>query len=167
MTINLKEKFNEAIYHYSEVLRIEPDNAEAHYSLGKAFAQQGRVEEAVKYYRQALRLNPNWPEVLNSLAWVHATNENTELRNGPVAVQLALRACELTGYKNANFLDTLAAAYAEAGSFRKAVRTAEMALDLAVSSGQKELVPTPAAGAGLVEKIRGRLELYKAGKAYR
>ena len=93
---------------------------------------------------------------LISLAWVYATNENTNLRNGPVAVQLAQRACGLTGYKNPDMLDTLAAAYAEAGSFRRAVITAEKALDLAVLSGQKELA----------EKIQRHLGLYKAGKAY-
>ncbi len=149
-------KLNEAIRHYSEVLRIKPDHADAHYRLGKAFAQQGRTEEAIECYRQALWLRPDWPEVLNSLAWVYATNENTKLRNGPAAVQLAQRACELTGYKNPNILDTLAAAYAEADSFSDAVRTAEKALDIAVLSGQKELV----------EKIQHCLGLYKAGKAY-
>jgi tetratricopeptide (TPR) repeat protein len=149
-------KLNEAIRHYSEVLRIKPDHADAHYSLGKAFAQQGRTEEAIECYRQALWLKPDWLEALNSLAWVYATDENPELRNGPAAVQLAQRACELTGYKNPNILDTLAAAYAEADSFSDAVRTAEKALDIAVLSGQKELV----------EKIQHCLGLYKAGKAY-
>jgi len=149
-------KLDEAIRHYSEVLRIKPDHADAHYRLGKAFAQQGRTEKAIESYRQALWLKPDWLEALNSLAWVYATNENTKLRNGPAAVQLAQRACELTGYKNPNILDTLAAAYAEADSFSDAIRTAEKALDIAVRSRQKELV----------EKIRERLQLYKAGKAY-
>jgi Flp pilus assembly protein TadD len=147
----------EAIWHLSEVLRINPDNAGAYYCLGKALAEQNRMEEAIESYHQALRLKPDWPEALNSLARVYATNENHELRNGPAAVQLAQRACELTGYKNPRILDTLAAAYAEAGRFSEAVTTAETAIELAALSGQNELA----------EKIRDCLGLYKARKAYR
>ena len=35
---------------------------------------------------------------------------------------MATKACELTGWKNANYLDTLAAAYAEVGNFTEAVK---------------------------------------------
>ena len=150
-------KINEAIRHFSEVVRIKPDHADARYSLGQAFSEQDRMGEAIESYRQALRFKPDWPEALNSLAWVYATDENPKLRSGPAAVLLAQRACELTGYKNPDMLDTLAASYAEAGKFSEAVRTAEMAFGFAVMSGQKELA----------EKIRHHLGLYKVGKAYR
>ena len=63
----------------------------------------------------------------------------------------------MTGYGQGAFVDTLCAAYAEAGRFDEAVKTAEKLLDWAESAGQK----------GLVEKINNRLGLYKAGKPYR
>ncbi|MHC4457478.1 MAG: tetratricopeptide repeat protein [Planctomycetota bacterium] len=152
-----QNQIDKAILHFSEVVRIKPENAEAHYSLGKAFAEQGRIKDAVKHYQQAAQFKSDSTKVLNSLAWIYATNENAELRNGALAVHLAKRACELTDYKNVNILDTLAAAYAEAGNFKEAVRTARMALQLAMLEKQKNLAT----------KIRERLQLYKAGKPYR
>ena len=117
---------------------------------------QGRTDEAINQYRQALQLKPNWSEALNNLAWILATHQNPKFRNGEKAVQLAERACELTGYKQAPMLDTLAAAYAEAARFKDASMTAQKAVDLALAAGEVELV-TP---------IENRMQLYKAGKPF-
>ena len=46
-----------------------------------------------------------------------ATSPDAKLRNGRRAIELATRACELTKYKAAYILSTLAAAYAETGDF--------------------------------------------------
>ena len=54
-------------------------------------------------------------------------------------------------------LDTLAAAYAEAGRFAEAVSTAQRALELAESQER----------ARLAEQIGARLALYQAGQPYR
>ena len=53
-------------------------------------------------------------------------------------------------------LDTLAAAYASAGKFSKAVTVAERALELAKFAKKKKLV----------EDIQNHLTLFKVGKAY-
>jgi len=50
-------------------------------------------------------------------------------------VTLATKACKLTGFKNAISLDTLAAAYAERGNFKKAIEYQNKAVELA--SGNK------------------------------
>ena len=97
--------------------------------------QSGRTREAVAQYREALRLNPNLAGALNNLAWVLAASPDDELRNGAEAVRLAERACELTHYGEPSFIDTLAAAYAEAGRFPEAVTTAEKAEQLATAAG--------------------------------
>ena len=44
------------------------------------------------------------------------------VRDGGRAVELATQACKLTEWKNAGYLDTLAAAYAEKGNFSEAVK---------------------------------------------
>jgi serine/threonine protein kinase/WD40 repeat protein/tetratricopeptide (TPR) repeat protein len=64
----------------------------------------------------------------DSLAWRLATSGNEQLQDGPLAVELALRARELAGVDDADALDTLAAAYARAGRFEEAVATQEAAL---------------------------------------
>jgi hypothetical protein len=68
----------------------------------------------------------------------------------------AEQACRLTDYKLPLFVGTLAAAYAEAGRFDDAVKTAEQAIALA----------TAARKVALVAKNRELLELYQAKKAY-
>jgi spermidine synthase len=95
---------------------------------------------------------------LNNLAWVLATTQDTKLRNPADAVKYAERTIELVEpYQQPAFLETLAAAYAAAGDFSKAVKTAEEAIKLLEAAGKKDAA----------EKIRGRLELYKSGQPYR
>jgi tetratricopeptide (TPR) repeat protein len=52
----------EAIGHWEQALRLNPDYAETHYNLGVAFEKIGRITEATKHYEQALRINPNHAE---------------------------------------------------------------------------------------------------------
>jgi len=94
---------------------------------------------------------------LNDLAWALATHERGKPSDVLEAVQLAEQACKQTAHQNADMLDTLAAAYANANRFADAIRTARKAAELALSSGQTRLV----------ERIRSRLRLYQAGRPYR
>jgi serine/threonine-protein kinase len=70
-------------------------------------------------------------------------------------VSEATRACELTEWKNQAYLDTLAAAYAEAGDFENAVKFQSQAIEPSAASGDQQ--------AGM----RKRLELYRKKKPYR
>ena len=45
-----------------EAVRLKPDLAKAHSTLGDALQYQGKLVEAVAEYRKALRLNPNYAE---------------------------------------------------------------------------------------------------------
>jgi len=60
---NLKE----AIDHFSEALRIQPDLAEAHSNLGAAFVRGGLIQKAIRHYVEALRLNPDSVDAHNNL----------------------------------------------------------------------------------------------------
>jgi tetratricopeptide (TPR) repeat protein len=53
-------RLDEAISHYLEALRREPDNEMAHISLGAALVKQGKLDEAVAHYTEALRIRPNY-----------------------------------------------------------------------------------------------------------
>ena len=61
MVYSLMEPINleEAIREYRELVYKEPMWSNSHYCLGKALAQQGRVDEALEPLRQALRMEPD------------------------------------------------------------------------------------------------------------
>ena len=55
-----------------QALRIKPDYAEAHYNLGVALAQAGRIPEAIEHLQQALRIKPDYAQAQNALARLQA-----------------------------------------------------------------------------------------------
>jgi len=50
-------RLDEAIYHYSQAIRILPDYVDALSDLGAVLHRQGRVDEAVGYYKRAIQVN--------------------------------------------------------------------------------------------------------------
>lgn len=62
----------EAIEHYEQALRINPDFADAHYNLGLALKSLGRTLEAIQHYEQALRIQPDFVQARNALARARA-----------------------------------------------------------------------------------------------
>lgn len=156
-------KFNEAISHYQKALRGNPNNVEAHNNLGVILLSQGKLDEAAGHFRQAIQLKPDFAEVYNNLAWILTAYPDSELHNPSQAIELAERAAKLTRYQNAGVLDTLAAAYAAAGQFEKAITTAEKAIALARHGGQASAVKNN----DLVNQLHERLKLYRQGKPWR
>jgi tetratricopeptide (TPR) repeat protein len=138
-------------------VELDPNFAAGHYALGIVRQQQDRMPEALKHWREAARLAPHWADPLNNLAWALATDAQPEPRDGVEAVKLASRAVELSGTNNVGVLDTLAAAYAEAGRFAEACSVARQAQTMAEAQGLE----------GLAEKIRLRLTLYGLRQPYR
>ena len=150
-------KWKESEYTFSTLLADAPNNFNAHLGLATALPHLGRNAEATIHLKLAVENCPDTPDALNNLAWTLATNENTELRDGVLAVKYAERACKLTNYRETIMIGTLGAAYAEAGRFDEAMATAQSACDLASKSGAEPLL-----------KInRQLLELYQQHHPYR
>jgi len=128
-----------AIAELRTTLSIHPYDAGAHTSLGNALVQQGSLREAVDHYEKALQAEPDSILPLNNLAWVMSTGPDDSLRNNEIAVQLATKANQLSKETNPVFIRTLAAAYAQAGQFEKAIETARRAMEQANAQGMRDL----------------------------
>ena len=150
-------QFDEAIADYRQAIQISPNHPEAFVYLGMTLGQADRDREAVEAYRAALKLNPDLPEALNNLALILATSSDDGLRNGPEAVQLAGRACQLTQLRQPLFIETLAAAYAEAGRFQEAQAAEAAAEQLATAAGLTDQA----------ERDQRLLERFRAGQPLR
>jgi tetratricopeptide (TPR) repeat protein/spermidine synthase len=155
--LHKKGRIDEAIVHYRNALKIDPNNAEAHAHLAMALQDRREFAEAIAHYREAVRTVPNHATAVNNLAWMLATCPEASVRNGAEAVELARRAIKLAQDGDPSDLDTLAAAYAEVGSFAEAVETARKALDLAKKQGDREMA----------ESIQKRILLYEAKTPFR
>jgi tetratricopeptide (TPR) repeat protein len=149
---------DDAIAHYQKVLELSPDNADARANLGSALLAKGRLRDAIAQYRDVLRIAPDNVAAQSNLAWLLATAADSSLRNGSEAVLLAERAeSESSRSENhAIVLRILAAAYAEAGRFADAKKTAEQALEAAQSQGNSSLSSA----------LRGEISLYELGLPY-
>jgi protein O-mannosyl-transferase len=150
-------RVEEARQSLQSALTLVPTNAVLHAELGVLLAQSGRPAEAVSAYRKAIKLDANILGALNNLAWLLATHPSAEIRDGAEAVRLAERAVQLGERKHAFLLGTLGAAYAEAGRFEEAIKSAEEAIQLAERAGQTELVA----------KNKELLAAYREGRPWR
>jgi len=133
--------------------RFTVDNPTLSFELAELYSLHGDNRAAAPYYSQAVELWPTFTNALNNFAWILATDSDPQVRNGARAVELAERACILTGWNKPLFLGTLAAAYAEAGRFDDAIKTAERARDQAQAA---KLTSIAARNAQLLELYRQR-----------
>ena len=136
--LSLSDRYPQAIEQFRAALAIEP-TYKAHYFLALALRAEGKDAQSLAELRATLRFDPERVQALNDLAWALATAPEPAERNGAEAVELAERACRLTFYREPQFIGTLAAAYAEAGRFEEAVKTAEHARQLALAAGNQQL----------------------------
>ena len=141
-------RLQEAVAPLQRALELQPDYSEAHLGLAHAFSAVGQPHAAVEQFREALRLQPDWPAALRDFASLLATHPDVGVRDPDEAVRLATRAVELVEERAADpgfvmnerddalMLDTLAAAYAAAGRYEDAIRTAERAEALVAGSAR-------------------------------
>ena len=153
--LRLGGKAAEAIPHFRRAVLARPDDGDALYNLARALAAEGEIEEAIASYTRAAAVQPDAPDTLSELAWLLATHPDSSIRDPGRAVGLAERASRLTQDRNAAVLDVLAAAYAAAGRFDRAIATARAAL-AALPPSQRERAAA----------IEHRLDLFTKGRPY-
>ncbi|MBL8849745.1 MAG: tetratricopeptide repeat protein [Planctomycetaceae bacterium] len=153
VTWRMKGDDQQALVDYTQAIELYEGYAAAYANRGYIHKRLGDLPLAISDYEKAIELDAAAHGACNDLAWLLATSADDSVRNGTRAVELATRACELTRDRNADYLDTLAAALAETGDFASAAAKAEAALALA-----------PEAARGPIQQ---RLALYQAQQPFR
>ena len=141
----------------------ENGDTRSQYALGLMYASGRGVPkdetEADKWYRKAMEqyrkaAGNGDARSLNGIAWFLATCDDSKLRDGSGAIGFADRVVAATSRKDPNILDTLAAAYAEAGQFTNAVRIEQEAITLLHTESE-------------ITNYTSRLRLYESNTPYR
>jgi tetratricopeptide (TPR) repeat protein len=145
-----------ALQHLVEAVRFDPNLAEAPLLAAKLLLTQGHSQAALQTLREAHQRMPQNYVIANDLAWHLATLPDLAAADRAMAVSLAQQVVAQLPEPSANELDTLAAAFAATGQFKRAVQTIENALALATRQGT----------AANVDSYRARLELYESNRPY-
>lgn len=151
----LKQHDERAFRDFDQAIRLD---SKCFYAFGyraEAHFYCGHFREALDDCESVLQLRPDEADVLALQAALWSTAPQAEFRDGAKAVTAAMRACELTEWKECWNLRVLGMAYAESGDFAAAATWETAAAQLApddeeFQTGSKSL-----------------LQLYKAGKPYR
>jgi tetratricopeptide (TPR) repeat protein len=137
---------------FENVVKLDPTAANAYIQLARIHLARQEDKAAIEGLRQCLRIHPTDAEACDLLAWTLATSSEPALRNGREAVELALRANNLTTGRHPACLRTLAAAYAESGDFPQAIEYVQRALS----------IPSAKTNSPLAQSCRAQLTLYQS-----
>jgi len=148
-------KFTEAKAGLEKSVQLHP-SFNAYWQLGTIAIQMRDVRQAIESYEAALKIAPEQTKNANNLAWLLATTDDVDLRNGTRAVEIA-KLIVASRANDPSAMDTLAAALAERGNFDEAVRVATQAIEISKAAGNDKLSA----------KIQSRLDGYKAKKPHR
>ncbi len=140
---------------FTKILAEDDEDFFARQARADTLLSIGKHAEAIADFEILLKQEPEDDSILNNFAWVLATSTDDKLRDGARAVKLATKACEVTEFKKAHILSTLAAAYAETGDFDSAVKWSTKAVELGVEEKEVD------------DQLKKELESYQQKKPWR
>lgn len=147
------EQPNRAIKLYNEVIKLDEGNYRALIGRADAYLALGKHAEAKADFESCYKINQEDDHLLNNYSWLLSTSTDDSIRDGKKALELGLKASEVTEYKQSHILSTLAAAYAETGDFEKAKEWSKKAVEM--SEGENK------------DSLKKELESYEQGKPWR
>lgn len=154
---DMRQDFKGAEEDMRAAIDSDPATPDHYVTLGVMFAGRKEYERAIQLFQEGIKKHPQDFAMQNALAWLLATAPQAHLRDGKKARQLAMQTCDQTNYSQHGFVDTLAAACAEAGDFESAEKACRQAIDLARRGGDKTIVT----------EYTNRLANYTRRKPYR
>jgi tetratricopeptide (TPR) repeat protein len=149
----LKGSHDLAIADLDKAIELDPKEPVAYNNRGAAYLKLGNFAAASADLHKAIDLKPEFPNPHKHLAWLKATCPVPDFRDGVAAVAHVQRAHHLAKESPAEYQALLAAAYAEAGDFTRAVECQTRCVDLS----PPEVVPP----------MRERLTLYESHQPFR
>ena len=136
------------------------------YVRARIHQKMGHYTDAVADLQTVLKADPRSVPALNSLAWLRATSPDAAFRNGREAVSLARQAVALKHDGAGSVVDTLAAAYAEAGDYSQAVGSEQRALAIVSKEVEEKEIKDPDRLKKLQQGATERLHLFEQHQPY-
>lgn len=152
----LERQWQLALQDLNTCTRLKPSFLLAFLMRGSIYEHLGNYKSSLADYEMILKLNPMVGAqalALSDRAWLEATCPNASFRNGKKAVSDAKAACTLSSWGKPEYIDTLAAAYAEDGDFDAAVKFEEKSI-------------SKMHDADTLKRAQYRLGLYREHKPY-
>lgn len=136
-----KRDFDRAFADFNASIEKNSHDSTALTYRGEAWRLLGNDSEALKDFERAIHVEPEFAaRAFERKAWLLATSPNSASRNGNLAIESALKACEMTHSKIYETQVTLAAAYAETGNFPKAIEVLQKAISSAPPAKKPDLL---------------------------
>ena len=156
-----KGDYMHALADLDAAIDMRPDDSLIYLQRAHLYARSDQRQAAKADQDKATKLEGKLPSVsyFNEYAWILATSPSEQVRNGPMALEYATYAADMSVWQRPGILDTLAAAYAQNSQFDQALRWAEKAC---------ELQQTNQPGWTLeLQRMNARLALYEKHQPYR
>jgi tetratricopeptide (TPR) repeat protein len=160
-------KLDAALADFERAIQVAPNYFPAYIGHALIAKQRRAFDQAVFELSQLVRMAPDNAEAHRTLARILATCTNEAVRDGNRAVGEATRACELTGWRDPDCLDTLAAAYAETGDYATAIQWQTRAIGLLRQNVPSTLQRAMDFGGRRGVGFEGRLAFYKGKRPCR
>lgn len=128
-------EFIEAKSAFERAVKINPQHAEARYTLGHLYIEVEQYKKAEELLLQLINEFPDDYTLLNNIAWLYATSKDPTYKDGKKAVTYAQEAL-LIAPMDFHVWSTLAEAYYIRGDYKRAYRTVQHMASLIAIYGQ-------------------------------
>jgi hypothetical protein len=122
--------------HYEASLKLGRDDGWPEMNMALNYSNLSELDEAERWFRRALdrrataRSEGEYAEYLNNFAWFLATKAKSSEESIREALKISLESNVIVGYRDPNFLDTLAECQAVSGDLKSAIESSRAALAL-------------------------------------